>query len=461
MKKIIVGIGVMVSVWYSISAIDTRGATAMNDAAMFAPYLDTPGFRAAWNLYTAGNYEAAYTQFLTILRERPGDEGVNMAMALCAQKTGRLSQATLAYERILSAQPGNLRARAELGRLYAEMKQYGLARASLQAVLDARPEPQVATTVRRLMDAIDDAQRQWRFSARADAGAFYDSNVNAGPRAATIEISPISTGAGSIDSLTVSAGSQPAGVWGGFASLSPLLIFDPGRQGGWNFTAAGTWYNTWLSEHHAYELLFYGASASAVYAGRDFSIQIPVRSEHLSRGHDDLVNIYAVAPVYTFEFSRSWLALVRGTYEKRDYYDLEQRDADYVSGAPYLTYVFPAGHRITAGGALFGESADAAYYSNDGWEMSLAAEFNIAQKTLLYGKGLYRETRYDERETLAPETRRDNQWQAVAGLRRFFTLLRDNDFAIDLGYQHIDTRSTFELYENRRDIVTLGSTWRF
>lgn len=444
--------------WYAGGQTTPRAA---DDAAMFAASLADPDFAKAWSFYRAGEYAKAYDLFTALLRNKPDDEGINMAVALCARKAGRLSHASLAYERILTSKPGNLRARAELGRIYFDQKQYALARECFDAVLKANPGDDVAVNIKRYLDLVDTATRHFEVGLRIETGVFYDSNVNAGPRATTIEIFPISTGLGTIDTLTVNSNSQPAKAYGGFVTLSPALAYDIGRHGGWRINFAGSYYGTRLDDHHDYELDFYGAAAGITYRGRDFALQVPLRAEHLSRGYDDLVNIYAITPLLGYNPVRTWLGQLQLNYEKRDYYDLDTRDSDYLQAAPTVKYSFAGDHTLMAAGSFFREMADAEYYSNAGWEASLTAELRIWSSTILYGKGLFRDTLYDERETLAPEARHDRQWQGTTGIRWMYSLRNANDFALDLGYQHIDTSSTFDIYEYRRDLVTLSTTWRW
>lgn len=434
---------------------------ATDDSAMFSAYLSDPDFAKAWSFYQGGEYVKAHELFLILLRKRPDDEGINMAVALSARKAGYLSHASLAYERILTSKPGNLRARAELGRVYFDLKQFSLARNCFEMVLKANPDDEVSANIKRYLDLVDMATRRFEFSLRLEAGTFYDSNVNAGPRATTIEISPISTGLGTIDTLTVNTNSQPAKAYGVFASIAPNLVYDFGKRGGWRLNFSGAYYGTRLDDHHDYELDFFGAAGGVIYRGRDFTMQIPARAEHLDRGYDDLVNVYAITPLVSYSLADALLGQLQLNYEKRDYCSLDTRDADYLQAVPSIKYVISGKHAITAAGSFFRENSDTDYYSNDGWEASLSAESRVMKSVILYGKGLIRESIYDERETLAPETRHDLQWQGSAGLRWFFTLFNANDFLLDLCYQHIDNDSTFDIYEYRRDLVTLSTTWRW
>jgi hypothetical protein len=74
-----------------------------------------------------------------------------------------------------------------------------------------------------------------------------------------------------------------------------------------------------------------------------------------------------------------------------------------------------------------------------------------------YAQAKYRVAAYAEKETLAPEKRRDNQCQFAVGLRRAFV----KRYGVDLSCQYTKNGSTFDLYEYSRNVVALSMSYSF
>lgn len=141
-------------------------------------------------LLERGQAQQAFDLLNPLETPRAGDPDFDTTLGIAANETGQFTRAVFALERVLSVQPDNARARAELGRaLYA----VGDTRASRRVLLETRQAdiPQgAADTIDRFLQAIDRTEEAARSSVRPylEAGFGYDSNINSGPGNAHVAV---------------------------------------------------------------------------------------------------------------------------------------------------------------------------------------------------------------------------------------------------------------------------------
>lgn len=113
---------------------------------------------------------------------RAGDPDFDTVLGIAANETGQFTRAIFALERVLSVQPENSRARAELGRaLFSVGDTVGSRRVLLQTKQDNIPV-EAAATIDQFLQAIDRTEEAARSSVKSyvEAGIGYDSNINSG-----------------------------------------------------------------------------------------------------------------------------------------------------------------------------------------------------------------------------------------------------------------------------------------
>ncbi|MGQ2980338.1 MAG: surface lipoprotein assembly modifier, partial [Polaromonas sp.] len=67
-------------------------------------------------LVEQGKAPQAFERLAAVEPERAGDPDFDTVLGIAANETGQFTRAVFALERVLTVQPGNSRARAELGR---------------------------------------------------------------------------------------------------------------------------------------------------------------------------------------------------------------------------------------------------------------------------------------------------------------------------------------------------------
>ncbi|MGV8928844.1 MAG: tetratricopeptide repeat protein [Brevundimonas sp.] len=135
---------------------------------------------AAMAELAAGNAEAAYRRLAPLASQRAGTPDYDYALGLAAADSGRPAEAIVALQRVLSMQPENAQARAELARAYALAGDIDTARQEFDTVVQ---DPTIPDPVRQRFDRlVRDYGRQITggsdVSGFADVSTGFDSNVN-------------------------------------------------------------------------------------------------------------------------------------------------------------------------------------------------------------------------------------------------------------------------------------------
>ena len=121
---------------------------------------------------------------------RAGDPDFDTAIGIAANETGQHTRAVFALERVLSVQPENSRARAELGRALFAVGDLPAARRVLNDTKKDGIPAEAANTIDQFLRAIDRAEESSKSSIRTyvEASVGYDTNVNSGPANANVAV---------------------------------------------------------------------------------------------------------------------------------------------------------------------------------------------------------------------------------------------------------------------------------
>ncbi len=141
-------------------------------------------------LVEQGKARQAFDQLAAVEIERAGDPDFDTVLGIAANETGQFTRAVFALERVLSVQPGNSRARAELGRALFALGDNQAARQVLQETKRDGIPPEAARKIDEFLQAIDRNEEAARSSikAYAEAGIGMDSNINSGPSNANVAV---------------------------------------------------------------------------------------------------------------------------------------------------------------------------------------------------------------------------------------------------------------------------------
>ncbi|MDZ4198569.1 MAG: tetratricopeptide repeat protein [Kiritimatiellia bacterium] len=400
-----------------------------------------------------GNFDAAYAEFMTEVRERPDDPAAWLGVGFSALGAGRLGHAQWAFERTLALQPDHHRARLELGRVYHALGHIDLAREQFLTVLRSGPPAAVEANVQRYLTRLAAEERRWGYRGDFKLSAFYDNNANFGPASRTVDTL--------FGPLQVSPESEPMETWGAQASLSAYGLYDLGERGGWFATGGLALYHSYTEQSDEVSVGFARASLGLRHIAARREIDLPVKIESFRYGGEDLMTVVGVEPRLIWRPLETWSGTLQGTGEYRNYADGDARDAMYYRAATTVT-LRPGRdprHALSLIAAGFFEDAEAAGHRNEGWEAGVLGEAGMPARAGLYGFALFRQTRYDGVlfPGIQPEARTDNQWQFGGGLRKRIGAR----WEADLSYRYITSESTFDLYDYRRQVSAIGVTYFF
>lgn len=132
------------------------------------------------NLRKQGKAQQAYELALKYRDQLEGNPVYDLYYGLAAIDSGKLSEGVLALERVVSINPGNLRARLELARGYFLLREDVRARQEFETVLKKNPPAQVVNNIRPYLRLIRLRESQYRSTGGAyvEFGLGHDTNIN-------------------------------------------------------------------------------------------------------------------------------------------------------------------------------------------------------------------------------------------------------------------------------------------
>ena len=146
--------------------------------------------REAMALSEKGQPQAAFALLDPLEAARAGDADFDLMLGVAASQAGDYNRAIFALERVLTTQPGNARARAELAKALFAVGDNAGARRLLSEVKEQGVPVEVATALDQFMQAVDRVEEAGRSSVKGfvELGLGNDTNANAGPTGNLISV---------------------------------------------------------------------------------------------------------------------------------------------------------------------------------------------------------------------------------------------------------------------------------
>lgn len=133
----------------------------------------------AVKLFNEKAYEKAYEIFLSLSKNDLENQNLNFYLGRCEYEQGKYDIAISYYERILFAQPNNLRAKIEIAQSNLMLKNYTQAIKDFNAVLvNADTPPDVKKSIESRLAFIKQTMQKHFISGALVFDLSYDSNVN-------------------------------------------------------------------------------------------------------------------------------------------------------------------------------------------------------------------------------------------------------------------------------------------
>lgn len=223
--------------------------------------VDAP-VREARALLDRGQAKQAFDLLEPAEAQRAGDPDFDTVFGIAANETAQYTRAIFALERVLSVQPENSRARAELGRaLFAVGDTKGSRKVLLETKRDNIPV-EAAATIDQFLQAIDRTEEAARSSVRTyvEATVGYDTNINSGPGNSNIAIPAFG---GLIFKLNNAGVATKDGFASVGAGISGRYVVDPRWSLIGNFSGNGR--GNFGGANNAFNSMQLDASAGASY----------------------------------------------------------------------------------------------------------------------------------------------------------------------------------------------------
>ncbi len=181
--------------------------------------------REALALTEAGQPKKAYDMLEPLEVTRAGDPDFDTVFGIAANQSGEYARAVMALERATIVQPGNTRARAELGRAMFAVGDSKSARTLLEQAKSQGAPAEAALSIDQFLRAIDVAealtQSSWQGYVEATFG--HDSNISSGPIASNVAVPALG---GQIITLGAKSTKQGASFGNLAAGVSGRYVID-------------------------------------------------------------------------------------------------------------------------------------------------------------------------------------------------------------------------------------------
>ena len=402
-----------------------------------------PVTQQATRLVREGHAAQAYALLTPLTDTNAADADFDYTLGLAALDSGHTAEAILALQRALAVRPNFAQARAEIARAYALTGDIDTARKQFDTVAG---DPTIPDPVRQRFGALVHGfdkinQPGLKVSGYAEAGAGYDSNVNAATSQSQLVIPLLSF----LGPATLSGAATRQGD--GFGSVEGGLTVDYGFDRHSHVFVSGLGSGHINLKQTAFSQAIAVATAGYAYTASNHDVlSLSGQYQRFWLGGTG----YRRAAGGTVQYSHV-LAPARSLSLAGQFFDIAfptdpLRNARRYSGS--LTYVDGGLLLGLQGGSEDAKAATNRNLSNGFYGARAAAEHALAQRLSIFGNAAVERRDYRAPDTLFLLNRRDTQFDAAAGLR--FRLTPRLIATTQGGYTH----NTSNIALNQYDRVT-------
>ena len=345
---------------------------------------------------------------------RAGDPDFDTTMGIAANETEQFTRAVFALERVLSVQPENSRARAELGRALFAVGDNAAARKVLLETKKDNIPAEAAATIDKFLQAIDRSDEAAKSSIKPyiETSLGYDTNINSGPGNANIAVPAFGGAIFTLNNANLSTKDSFATL---AAGVSARRVLDPRWSLIGNLSANGRTH----SQNKTFDSLQLDGNAGASYRydKHEFSSVLQAGSYYVNaakaRDQAGLVGEWT----YRMNGEQQWSSYVQ--WGQLSYPGQAVRDAvRTVIGTSYA-HGFRSGLLLFAGAYVGTEKQKDGAFPNLGhrlYGIRTGAQQMLSEEVSLFGGLSYENRKYGGQDALFLVARRDNQFNLNLGL---------------------------------------------
>jgi len=406
-------------------------------------------------LFDRGEFDRAYQEYHRLFLSDPGNPEINFSLGRAAFEAGDFEAAVMAFERVLMARPDAVRVKLEIGRCYFHLGSLETAKGYFDEVMAADPPQQVRANIEKYLDAIRSSKKEHFISARISLGIDFDDNVNTAPSSSIIEITDL---LGNVFPVTMDD-AQGDQIFTGTAHLN--YLYKPlGGSLCWKFSALN--YNALYRDEENLDLNLFDFKAGVCIEHGNMAWDVYGLANHLILDHDQYLRTSGGGTSLSFILSPRILLSTDARYRKKNYDELNERDAHNLSFTLTPSFALEIG-RISFSAGWERESAkeDVNTYTRLNGIAGYQADLPFALG--VYASYWYQGTDYDETYPLFGKKRSDDVQYFSAGLSRTFALAapRGSAIILNIGYTHTRSDSTIDLYTYTKNVTSMSVTFAF
>lgn len=401
-------------------------------------------------LLDKGDAKAAYALLEPLEPQRAGDPEYDFLLGLAALEIGKNTNAVFAFERVLAVDPNHVRARAEIARAYAALGETKTAKQEFETVKKQGVPPEVATTIDRLLSAIERIEDEGRTTVRgyAEATIGHDTNVNSATDDRNVAVPLFGGAIFTLNPGAVRRSDIYTSVGGGLSLRKPLdreWAFTAGLNGAKRMNSDVDIFDTGSADAHVGVVRTYGKDV--------FSAALQYNQMWVDNDR------YREAAGFTAQWQHNYDARTQASlfvqYSDLRYMSQEIRNADrFVIGANFAR-ALPGFKTVFYGGAYVGEEAT----RKDGFEhlghtvygLRLGGQHEFHRDARAFVNLAYEHRRYGGEDPFFLRVRRDNQWNLGAGV----AWAPARNWLVTPQYQYTHSDSNIVLNDYRRHVVSV------
>jgi outer membrane protein len=345
---------------------------------------------------------------------RAGDPDFDTTIGIAANETEQFTRAVFALERVLSVQPENSRARAELGRALFAVGDNAAARKVLLETKKDNIPPEAAATIDKFLQAIDRSDEAAKSSIKTyiETSLGYDTNINSGPGNANVAVPAFGGLIFTLNNANLSTKDNFATLGVG---VSARRVLDPRWSLIGNLSANGRMHG----QNKAFDATQVDGNAGASYRydKHEFSGVVQAGSYYVNaakaRDQAGLVGEWT----YRMNGEQQWSSYVQ--WGQLSYPGQAVRDAiRTVIGTSYA-HGFRSGLLLFTGAYVGTEKQKNGAFPNLGHKLygiRTGAQQMLSEEVSLFGGLSYENRKYGGQDALFLVSRRDNQFNLNLGL---------------------------------------------
>ncbi|HET8609070.1 MAG TPA: surface lipoprotein assembly modifier [Burkholderiales bacterium] len=383
--------------------------------------LPAPAFAADDALAQAKQYMAAHDakRAYALLKpqeaQRAGNPQFDYLLGIAALDSGHPTEAVFALERVLTAEPKNTLARAEIARAYYALGEMKSSKQEFETVKKEGVPKQAIATIDRYLNAIGRTASADHTTVHGyvQATLGHDSNVNSGPG---IDAVALPAFGGAIFNLN--AGST--GVSDNFLTLDGGINAVRPLPGGVSVFGALNLSKRWNNHYNDFETSYWDGNVGASFKRGYETYTIGAQGNQFFLHDKTYRHAYGLYGQWTHEIGPRTQTSAYVQYARLSYPGQHVRDADRtVIGAAYA-HAFPDNDTTVYASAYVGREVErennVPWIGNHLYGVKAGAQHFVTDAVALFVNAAAERRNYGGEEPFFLTTRHDTQISASAGL---------------------------------------------